>query len=210
MASSMINGWLPLARGIYLEGLACDDSRATVWFSDVVAGGVHGLRADGSTVVLDSDRMWTGGIAIDEAGRILSSGAGGIRWNDPDRGSSGWLLDTIDGAPVNGINEMVADAQGGLYFGTVDIENVAKGETPRPAAIFRLHGAGEAIAVADGLGFANGMMLSGDGSRLFYNDTFDGIYVFEVRGDGRCRSAAGCWTRQIATAWRSMPRGCCG
>jgi hypothetical protein len=37
-----------LAKGLYLEGLAVDRARGIVWYSDVIAGGIHGVKADGS------------------------------------------------------------------------------------------------------------------------------------------------------------------
>lgn len=174
----------PIASGLYLEGLAVDYKRNIVWYSDVIAGGIHGLAADGSTVSLNKERMWTGGILLNEDGSVLSSGAGGIMWNDPQTGEAGWLVHEIDGRPINGINEMVPDGTGGIFFGTVDIERIAKGEPTRPAALYRLTVDREVILVADGLGFANGIALSPDRRRLYYNDTFDSTYVFDVAPEG--------------------------
>ena len=38
---------------------------------------------------------------MNSCGAVLSTGQGGIMWNNPDTGKSGWLLDTIDGVPIN-------------------------------------------------------------------------------------------------------------
>jgi sugar lactone lactonase YvrE len=178
-----VGSFEPVAAGLYLEGLAVDTSRNIVWYSDVIAGGVHGLMPDGSTVTLNKDRMWTGGIMLNEDGSVLSSGAGGIMWNNPETGKSGWLIGEIDGKPVNGINEMMPDGTGGIYMGTVDIERIAKGEPARPAALYRLTVDGKVIMAAQGLGFANGIMLGADRKHLYYNDTFDATYVFDVLPD---------------------------
>lgn len=177
-------GFETLASGIYLEGLAVDHDRDAVWYSDVIGGGVHGIARDGRRWTFDGERMWTGGIMLNADGAVLSSGQGGIRWNHPDTGAAGWLIDTIDGRPVNGINEMMPDGRGGIYFGTVDIEMIAQGQPARPAAIYHLAADGTARLAAQGLGFANGIMLSANGRRLFYNDTFDGTYAFDVQPDG--------------------------
>jgi len=172
-----------IAKGIYLEGLAVDYARDTVWYSDVIAGGVHGVARDGATTAFDLDRMWTGGIMMNEDGAVLSSGQGGIRWNHPDTGKSGWLIEEIGGEPINGINEMVGDGHGGIFCGTVDLDHVIAGQPPRPATIYHLAADGSARVAAEGLGFANGIMLSPDGRQLFYNDTFDATYVFDVSPD---------------------------
>src|SRR5580700_3334271 len=95
-----------IAKGFYLEGLAVDHARNVVWYSDVIGGGVHGVTPQGSVVTtFNPDRMWTGGIMLNEDGSVLSSGAGGIMWNHPDTGKSGWLIADIGGTPINGINE---------------------------------------------------------------------------------------------------------
>ena len=75
---------------------------------------------------------------------------------------------------------MIPDGTGGIYFGTVDIEQIAKGEPTRPAALYRLTAERKVILAADGLGFANGIMLSSDRKLLYYNDTFSSTYVFDV------------------------------
>jgi sugar lactone lactonase YvrE len=172
-----------IAQGFYLEGLAVDYVRDVVWYSDVIGGGVHGVDPNGSVIILNPDRMWTGGIMMNADGSVLSSGAGGIMWNHPDTGKSGWLIAEISGRPINGINEMIPDGTGGIYFGTVDIEQIIKGEPTRPASLYRLTVEGRTQVVAEGLGFANGIMLSADRKQLYYNDTFDATYVFDVLTD---------------------------
>lgn len=177
--------FINLASGIYLEGLAVDYARDLVWYSDVVSGGVRSASFDGAPrFTLNPERMWTGGILMNHCGAVLSSGQGGIMWNDPESGKAGWLLDTIDGEPVNGINEMMPDGKGGIWCGSVDIESIALGQTPRPAKIYHLAQDGTVRTVAQDLGFANGIMMAADGRTLFYNDTFDATYAFDIAADG--------------------------
>ena len=188
----MPDNFEPVAKGTYLEGLAVDYARGIVWYSDVIAGGIHGVgigaangpgSSDGKVSTFNQDRMWTGGIMLNEDGAVLSSGQGGIMWNHPDSGASGWLIREIGGEPINGINEMVADGHGGIFCGTVDIERIAKGEPTRPATLYHIAADGTARVAADSLGFANGIMLSAGGKQLYYNDTFDGTYAFDVSPD---------------------------
>lgn len=172
-----------VARGIYLEGLAADHARGTVWYSDVIAGGVHGLGGRGDGLAIDTDRMWIGAIMLNEDGAVLSSAAGGIRWHQPDTGQSGWLVREVAGVPVGGINEMVADGHGGIFCGSVDLERIVAGQRTRPASLYHVAADGTARVAAEGLGFANGIMLSPDGKQLYCNETFDGTYVFDVSPD---------------------------
>jgi len=169
-----------IAAGVYLEGLAVDDRRGVVWYSDVIAGGIHGVTPEGKPVAsFNHERMWTGGVMMNEDGSVLSTGEGGIMWNNPDTGRSGWLLDRIDGKPINGINEMIADGTGGIFFGTIDIERVIKGQATRPSALFRLTVSGEVTKLAE-VHFPNGIMLDPLRRRFYCNDTFAGTWAFDV------------------------------
>ena len=183
MPSTRFGQFEPIAKGLYLEGLAVDYARDVVWYSDVIAGGIHATGTRGSVGTVNPDRMWTGGVMMNEDGSVLSSGVGGIMWNHPDTGRSGWLIREIGGTPINGINEMITDGTGGIYFGTIDLEQIIKGKPTRPASLYRLTVEGEARLVADGLGLVNGIMMSADRKRLYCNETFDATYVFDVMPD---------------------------
>jgi hypothetical protein len=77
-------------------------------------------------------------VLMNSDGAVLSFGAGGIRWNHPESGKSGWLIRELEGKAVNGINEMWPDGTGGMFFGTNDIEMVEKAQPSRPTAIYRM------------------------------------------------------------------------
>ena len=173
-----------LASGMYLEGLAIDHARQIIWYSDVIGGGIHGITPEGALVVtFNAERMWTGGVMMNADGAVLSSGQGGIMWNHPESGQSGWLLDAIDGAPINGINEMAADSMGGIFFGTVDLDSVIKAEQPGSTAIYRLSATRELTKLAEGIGFSNGMMFDPARRRFYCNDTFTCTWAFDVGSD---------------------------
>ena len=170
-----------LASGIYLEGLTVDQGRNVLWYSDVIGGGIHGVTPEGKPVTsFNHGRMWTGGIMMNEDGSVLSTGQGGIMWNNPDTGKSGWLLDRLDGQPINGINEMAPDGSGGIFFGTIDIENVIKGQATRPSAMYRLSASREVVKLADGVHFPNGIAFDPTRRRLYCNDTFACTWAFDV------------------------------
>lgn len=179
-----LTGFEKIASGLYLEGLAVDHARGTIWYSDVIKGGIHGVKPDGTPVAsLNEGRMWTGGILMNADGSVLSSGEGGIRWNHPGTGDSGWLLDRIDDAPINGINELVPDGRGGIFFGTNDIEMVIQGQPTRPTALYRLTKEQKLIKLADGIGFTNGLMYDAQRRRFYCNDTFHRTWLFDVADD---------------------------
>ena len=174
-----MSGFQPLAKGLYLEGLGADTATGDVWYSDVIAGGIHRIAPDGGKASFDTDRMWTGGVLMNADGKVLSSGQGGIKWTDPASGTSGWLIDGI-----SGVNEMVPDQRGGLIYGTVDLDRIIAGQEARPSGIYRINPDRTSTPLAEEIGFVNGIMLSADGKRLFYNQTFEATYAFDVAPDG--------------------------
>ncbi len=173
-----------IATGLYLEGLAVDYARDVIWYSDVIGGGIHGIKPDGTKVTsFNKSRKWTGGVMMNADGAVLSTGEGGIMWNHPDTGKSGWLLNELDGVPINGINEMMPDGTGGIFFGTNDIENIIKGEPARPSTLYRLTADGQTIRLTGDIGFANGVMYDALRSTFYCNDTFHCTWAFDVAHD---------------------------
>jgi sugar lactone lactonase YvrE len=171
-----------IAQGYYLEALFIDGT--TAWYSDVAQGGIRRLTADGAVKVWLADRRWVGGILLNEDGCVLVSGLGGIVWFNPDTDATGVLLDSIDGKPINGVNEMRPDGQGGIYFGTVDLPAIQRGEAPSPVGLYRLAVDGKLTLLCDGLVFTNGLSRSPDGSRLYHNESFVGTFAYDLAPDG--------------------------
>lgn len=167
-----------VAQGLYLEGLAADTATGEVWYSDVIAGGIHRVSPDGGIASYNKERMWTGGILLNEDGCVLSSGAEGIQWTEPATGRTGWLVEGI------GVNEMVPDGSGGIYFGSIDLASIIRGEPAGPARMHRLSLDGTVTVASEELGFINGIALSADGRRLFYNESFNATCAFDVASDG--------------------------
>ena len=184
MAELAVGEYVALAEGIYLEGLAVDHARGVIWYSDVIAGGIHGVKPDGSKVAsFNESRMWTGGVMMNEDGAVFSTGQGGIMWNHPDTGRSGWLLDTLQGEPINGINEMWPDGTGGIYFGTNDIENIIAAKDTRGSALYRLTVEREVIRMDADIYFSNGIGFDPARRKFYCSDTFRKAWVFDVATD---------------------------
>jgi len=173
-----------IAEGVYLEGLSVDHARNVIWYSDVINGGIHGVTPEGASVGSFNDsRMWTGGIMMNADGSVLSTGQGGIMWNNPDTGKSGWLIEELEGKPINGINEMWPDGTGGIYFGTNDIEMVVEAKDTRPTSIYRMTVDREVIKLADDVNFSNGIAYDVRGKKFYCSDTFKTSWVWDVEAD---------------------------
>ncbi|MBU6268571.1 MAG: SMP-30/gluconolactonase/LRE family protein [Sphingomonadales bacterium] len=184
MTELAVGDYRQLAQGTYLEGLSYDFVRDVIWYSDVIEGGIHGVKPDGTPVGSFNDgRMWTGGVMMNACGAVFSTGQGGIMWNNPDTGRSGWLLDTLEGKPINGINEMWPDGTGGIYFGTNDIEYIIEAKDTRPSALYRLTVDREVIKLSDNVYFSNGIGFDPARRKFYCSDTFRTAWVWDVADD---------------------------
>lgn len=167
----------PVARGYYLEGLYVEGDEA--WFTDVAEGGVQRLVNGVAAGRWLPQRMWIGGLLRNADGCMLVAGEGGVVWFDPESERTGTL---IDGFP--GVNEMRADGRGGLYFGTVDLPAIIRGESPGPATIYHLSPAHKLTTLADGLTFCNGLSPSADGKTFYHNESFNATFAYPILSDG--------------------------
>jgi len=184
MADQAVGDYVALAEGIYLEGLAVDHAREVVWYSDVIKGGVHGVRFDGSPYAsLNESRMWTGGIMLNHDGAVLSTGEQGIMWSNPDTGASGWLLECSSFTELGGINEMWPDGTGGIWFGTNDIEYIIAAKDTRPAALYRLTVDRQVIPIKTDVYFPNGIACDPSRKAFYCSDTFRKGWAFDVTPD---------------------------
>ena len=64
-----------------------------------------------------------------------------------------------------------------------DIERIIEGQDTRPTALYRLTTNGEAIKLADGLRFTNGIAYDPGHRRFYCNSTFDSTRAFDVGDD---------------------------
>lgn len=184
MAEQVVSDWTKLAEGIYLEGLAVDHVREVVWYSDVIQGGCHAVKFDGTPVgSINESRMWTGGIIMNADGSVLSTGEGGIMWNNPDSGKSGWLLETGSFTELNGVNEMWPDGTGGIYFATNDMEYIIAAKDTRPAKLYRLTVDREVIEFDCPVYFPNGIAYDAARKAFYASDTFRTSWAFDVTDD---------------------------
>ena len=184
MSDQAVGEYAALAEGIYLEGLSVDHAREVVWYSDVIAGGCHAVKFDGTKIgSINESRMWTGGIMMNADGSVLSTGEGGIMWNNPDTGASGWLLECSSFTELNGVNEMWPDGTGGIYFGTNDIEYIIAAKDTRPAQLYRLTVDREVIPLDNSVYFPNGIAYDPARKAFYCSDTFRKGWTFDVAPD---------------------------
>jgi gluconolactonase len=92
------------------------------------------------------------------------------------------LASTYGGKPIDGPNDIVADAKGGLYFTDPQFTPDAKKFQPG-RAVYYITPKGTLLRVIEPNAFAmpNGIFLSPDGKTLFVNNTYDNETWWNVR-----------------------------
>ncbi len=156
-----------------------------------VGGGANGsaLAPDGSLIVVNNGGLpWSErnglGIPVDEHGSTRVPGARG--WVDRiDLATGGLtrLADDCDGEPFLAPNDIVVDADGGIWFtdlGRMDARTYDRG------AVYYASADGSVVRlVARGMLGANGIGLSPDGSTLYVAETSTGrLLAWTITGPG--------------------------
>jgi len=112
------------------------------------------------------------------------------------------LAASYDGKPVDGPNDLVVDAKGGIYFTDPQFTPDVKKSQPGRAVYYRTP-EGKVVRVIEPNVFAmpNGILLSPDGQTLYVNNTYDNetfwngdsdkdnfVWAYDVNGDGTLRN----------------------
>jgi len=160
-----------------------------LWFADLLLGGLYRLSPGGEIQVFLKDSKHIGGVVINEDGAIICGGSSGLSWIYPETGKSGTLLNSVNGQPLPGANDMCPDGKGGLYFGTLSHAG-EYGKPPSLTALYRITADGQVALLRDGLKFSNGIGLSPDGRRLYHNESLLGTFVYDVLPDGSIENRA--------------------
>jgi xylono-1,5-lactonase len=167
-----------------LEGPRIDEQNR-LYYSDARGGGVFRRSPNGTIETLIPGRKSVGGIALNEGGGLLVSGATLARWDE----KSGQLIDLFaqwEGKPLFGMNDLTIDDQGSIWGGTfgVDINKFDFKSTPAPGSLFRIDPPGKITKLWEGIEVTNGLGFSPDRKLLYHSDsTTKAVWVHDVRPD---------------------------
>jgi gluconolactonase len=184
-----------------METLACGfglaeaprvDDAGNLYFTDVIRGGVYQRAPDGTVTTIVPKRRGCGGLALHADGGIVVSGRSVIHI----RGGDTRVLLELDG--VLGFNDLTTDGEGRVYVGSLRTSAFDAG--PRvPGELWRIDADGSAIALYEGVEFANGVGFSPGGRTLYHSNYSEG-YVLAHDLDDR----GGATNRRVFTR---MPVG---
>lgn len=169
----------PVAWGYGLVEAPRVDASGSVYFSDVIGGGVYRLSPQGATETVVAKRRGVGGLVLHADGGIVITGKDVVHVRD---GETRVLL-RVEG--VLGFNDMTTDAAGRVFVGSLRSSALESG--PRvPGELWRIDAAERGTEVYGGVEFCNGVGFSPDQRTLYHSNYSEGhILAHDVDGDGR-------------------------
>jgi len=188
------------ARVALLEGPAFD-GQGNLFFSDVYASRIYRMAADGKVSVFRADSGRTNGNTFDARGRLIScegaeQGPGGRRRivrTDLGTGAVEVLTERYRGRRYNSPNDLIADAQGRVWFTDPFYGDDRSALEQDAEAVYRIDPDGTVTRVLSqpDVERPNGLALTPDGKTLYVVDSHGRergnrkIWAFDVRDDGR-------------------------
>jgi sugar lactone lactonase YvrE len=151
-----------------------------LWFVDIKKHAIH--RFDPAN---DERRSWTapeqvGFLFPAERGGLVAGLQSGLHHFDDPSGEFTLIVDVDPELPGNRLNDGVVDAEGRLWFGTMD-----NGERNKSGAFYCFAEGRLTRTNIDGIAITNGPAVSPDGRLLYVVDTLRGtIEVADIRGSG--------------------------
>lgn len=162
------------------EGPVWVERDRALWFVDIKQHLIHRFDpADGGKC------SWT---APEQVGFVFPAARGGfvaglqsgLHHFDETNGAFTLIVDVEPETPTNRLNDGAVDAQGRLWFGTMD-----NGETDKSGAFYCFAEGQLTRTQIDGIAITNGPAVSPDGRLLYVVDTLKGtIDAAEIRADG--------------------------
>ncbi|OGD21266.1 MAG: gluconolaconase [Candidatus Aminicenantes bacterium RBG_16_63_16] len=181
---------------LYLSSMYFDEK----WAGDPARSAVVELSPDGNYRYVSKGKMQSNGLMPLANGNLAVCDMFGHRVVEMTTG--GQIVRTLAGAyggrPLDGPNDLVVDAKGGLYITDPQFTPDAKKNQPG-RAVYYLNPAGRLLRVIEPNAFAmpNGVLLSPDGKTLYVNNTYDSekfwnidtdkenyVWAYDVNADG--------------------------
>lgn len=180
------NAWATVRRNgaacdSFLEG-ACLDSEGAFWCVDIANGRILKLNAPHDWSVVHEYGGWPTGMKLRADGSVLiADNLLGLLHLEPTTGRMTVLVDSFDGAPLHGPNDLIVALSGDIYF-----TDQGESDLTRPyGRVFRYRVDGKLELIASGLPSPNGLALA-PGERMLYvaMTQANAIWRIMLRADG--------------------------
>jgi gluconolactonase len=151
----------------------------SLFFSDVLGGGVYRRDPRGALQTVVPKRRGVGGIALHADGGVVVGGRDLIHVRE---GESRTLL-ALEGLP--GWNDLTTDARGRVWAGSVRFRVFDPDAKPVPGECWRVESEGRATELYGGVLHANGIALAPDERWLAHSDTRGRVlWAHDLDADG--------------------------
>lgn len=150
------------------ESPVWDDRRCILFFVDISAPAVYGVRLDGSGL-----RRWpmpetVGSIGLGESGRLIVALKHRLAVLDPESGGLEPLADVPGEPGTSRLNDGKAGPDGAFWVGSMDM----RPEREAIGSLYRVDGAGTVTRVLERQAkVSNGLAWAPDGRTLFHSDS---------------------------------------
>lgn len=172
-----------------------------MFFANPAAGDWTGNPARSRLIVMEPDGRWrvlskgmqSNGTLAARNGNLIVCDMFGHRVVevDPETGRVvRTLLDQVNGKPIDGPNDLVMDARGGLYITDPQFTPEARKNQPGPQVYYLAPDGTAKVVIGPGeFAMPNGVELSPDGKTLYVNNTWrqpgeNFVWAYDVAADG--------------------------
>jgi gluconolactonase len=159
-----------------------------LYFSDIRPNRIYHLDPGGKITLVREQTNGANGLALTREGDLLAAEGEGKRISRRSRdGVVTTVTEGIAGKPFLSPNDVLVDANGGIYITDPGPRPVVPGRT---AYVYYLPaGAKEPIVIDDQIARPNGITLTRDGKTLIVNDTLGPtVYAYDVQPDGSVKN----------------------
>ena len=160
-----ITGYADCTPGGFLEG-ATLDADGQMWAVDLFPKTILRISEGACTVVAELP-VPPNGAKFRADGIMVLTTHGGLYTFDPATGDVAMLVDTFEGEPLVGLNDLSFDAEGGMYFTAPMGSDLAN---PVGRVYYMAPGSTEIEIFAEGLAFPNGVAVHPNGRTVIVSE----------------------------------------
>lgn len=177
---------------LYFSDMFFQNPAANDWTGSPARSRLIVMEPDGKWRVLSSGMQSNGTLAA-RNGNLLVCDMFGHRVVEVDPASGRVVrvvLDTVNGKPIDGPNDLVMDAKGGLYITDPQFTPEAQKNQPGKQVYYVAPDGRATVVVGPGeFAMPNGVELSPDGGTLYVNNTWQQpgenfVWAYDVAADG--------------------------
>ncbi|MFJ7724764.1 SMP-30/gluconolactonase/LRE family protein [Neobacillus sp. NPDC097160] len=151
----------------FIEGINFDRN-GQIWMVSPATGEIMKVENDQVKIVDKNTNKLPVGAMFHKDGRLfITDVTGELYAYNTTTGERTLIVNSYNGKPLNGLNDLVFDESGGLYF----TEPMGSSATKPIGRVFYLPpGSSEPQLFQENIAYPNGIAISGDGQRVYISD----------------------------------------